>query len=1125
MREWIFDDQGYMHFRDTKIHFTNLESFITKYKNGETLIDEDPKYLELVESLGTKASIESLEEAINECKEYTDTEINKLIKDEFRLPGIESGNLEKVSGEKILARVDKVVTANSFSIESFGGEYHGVVIDNGDDGSYYDNHINAGTVIYDEEEDIYKTWHAGSDGAYYRIIYGVSEDGKHWVDRQMVLDLGTGGSTDDYYVYMPVVLKEAANDYKMWYTGHDGNYVSIHYATSADGINWAKQGKINGLTHTHRIYTGSMWKEDNLYKMITCKYDGSNYHDQHYATSSDGINWTDHGVVGELSYLIDELGLTGMIPYGPSIKQGNHWYHSVGIKAYQYWQSAYIVTYDEGKTYKLFTFNPKFNNNKNIQDHRNTICRMKDGKIGLYYSMHDGGDSRHTEHITMDRFPNMEDIFTEVDNLRLGDHVSTHNSMFIKTGCSPKEITYRSNRLYSKDNGNNICYTKESETLVKYINNDSMEDLASSDLLDGLTWNAGYFTDTDKTAISNAGETITNEGNLVVLNGSTGDNPVQYVDIELEVGETYMFEYGVNHSSGIGVVPSFIAYSDVNRNTAIVSKGRMDYASYRENENKTVFIAVSNFYRIALYGETTTDNVIIKTTRHKLRKLNRGLGSELLPNTRFQNSNSLILENTATINLVGETLQIDGDSGQKPRVKMSVNMEAGKLYLISTYGMAYSWFYLYKDGDKTSPVWAKVEEASVMYKCTETGVYDLVMERNSTDANRLAVFTRPSIREMLPDFWEDITPYEINSYSGVYDFDSCSVTVNPLSTADSDVRLFSSLIGNSRYSELTGNNSVFSSTERGVFNHDKGILLQQHYNLNYIEMTKHTNLEIHLFDKIVCYRNSKDTVVLAAYNSKTKMVEVIYQPHGERGFQLPKLFDGRNTKTLTCAFNNVSDNRRIMSSSLPNNHYLQTNTGSNASMVVDGNLYAFNKDLVTIDIESNVNTNNPYRHYWCRIETDSDYKIEGWYVGSNDLQQKVKLPFKPLYVEIYRYKQHQGSLINPSVFYKGSKSRDCGAVFNLSSISGESFGTYLTITNDGFIVDYDGSYIDYEDNIYFFVAYGQDEDERVIIDKGNSFTGDLNLLQKKITDDKRLVKDILTSENINLISKEEWLGE
>ncbi len=110
-----------------------------------------------------------------------------------------------------------------------------------------------------------------------------------------------------------VLIDEAApieQKFKMWYGGHDGYNFRIGYATSPDGINWTKHGKVKTLKNGVPVDDGLLGPSgawDDLAVLVSCviSHDseyrmwytgGDDYSNPTsrigYATSPDGINWT-----------------------------------------------------------------------------------------------------------------------------------------------------------------------------------------------------------------------------------------------------------------------------------------------------------------------------------------------------------------------------------------------------------------------------------------------------------------------------------------------------------------------------------------------------------------------------------------------------------------------------------------------------------------------------------------------------------------------------------------------------------------------------------------------------------------------------------------------------------------
>jgi predicted GH43/DUF377 family glycosyl hydrolase len=154
-----------------------------------------------------------------------------------------------------------------------------------------------------EDNGTYKMWFTGTN--FYnigQIGYATSADGITWTKdaSNPVLEVGAPGAWDDDGLEAPFVLLEAGT-YKMWYMGCDGDNCRIGYATSPDGIVWAKfaGNPVIDLGSEYwnnvGVYHPSVVNEGGMYKMwvYTSGNDGSgNVPYMAYATSADGIAWT-----------------------------------------------------------------------------------------------------------------------------------------------------------------------------------------------------------------------------------------------------------------------------------------------------------------------------------------------------------------------------------------------------------------------------------------------------------------------------------------------------------------------------------------------------------------------------------------------------------------------------------------------------------------------------------------------------------------------------------------------------------------------------------------------------------------------------------------------------------------
>lgn len=105
---------------------------------------------------------------------------------------------------------------------------------------------------------------------------------------------------DPYFVANPCVLKEA-DGWKMWYLsclrwcledGKPKHYYHLRYASSGDGVNWRREGKVCidfASPSEYAISRPCVLKENGVYRMWY-SYRGDRYRIG-YAESLDGIQW------------------------------------------------------------------------------------------------------------------------------------------------------------------------------------------------------------------------------------------------------------------------------------------------------------------------------------------------------------------------------------------------------------------------------------------------------------------------------------------------------------------------------------------------------------------------------------------------------------------------------------------------------------------------------------------------------------------------------------------------------------------------------------------------------------------------------------------------------------------
>jgi predicted GH43/DUF377 family glycosyl hydrolase len=161
------------------------------------------------------------------------------------------------------------------------------------------NYIKAPAVIKDG--DIYKMWYVSGDNNLQQIAYATSTDGINWTKQGIVFGANYPSPLIEYGVDGVSILNENGI-YKMWFNCK--RFTNIHagigYATSTDGINWTinQTPVISPSPNKPYIYSPSVVKKDNLYYMFyTVEADLHGIPNIYLATSVDGINWNDQGVV------------------------------------------------------------------------------------------------------------------------------------------------------------------------------------------------------------------------------------------------------------------------------------------------------------------------------------------------------------------------------------------------------------------------------------------------------------------------------------------------------------------------------------------------------------------------------------------------------------------------------------------------------------------------------------------------------------------------------------------------------------------------------------------------------------------------------------------------------------
>jgi predicted GH43/DUF377 family glycosyl hydrolase len=163
-------------------------------------------------------------------------------------------------------------------------------------------------VVYDPTDPTapYKMWYSGHQGVFGGIGYATSLDRLNWTQYGgstplPVVGHGPAGSADSFSAADPSVLKDGST-WKMWYTGDDSSKKRIAYATSTDGMAWAKGGKViapedPGVSANIQFgaFAPTVWKTPTGFEMLLTgrKIVGGSVFATKImeTTSTDGLVW------------------------------------------------------------------------------------------------------------------------------------------------------------------------------------------------------------------------------------------------------------------------------------------------------------------------------------------------------------------------------------------------------------------------------------------------------------------------------------------------------------------------------------------------------------------------------------------------------------------------------------------------------------------------------------------------------------------------------------------------------------------------------------------------------------------------------------------------------------------
>lgn len=214
----------------------------------------------------------------------------------------------------------------------------------GEIGSFDDNGILSSSIVsFDGVKYLYYVgWNPRVTVSYHLSIgLATSENGAPFVKYSdgPILDRSP---QEPFFNTAPFVMKDETN-WKMWYVSCTGWKIidgapeplyNVKYATSDDGINWTRTGKVAVETDDFAEAVGKpfVYKEDGVYKMIYSYRNSLNYRTDPknsyrlgYAESGSGENW--QRMDDKLNIVFSETGWDSiMMEYASSYEFGGRRY-------------------------------------------------------------------------------------------------------------------------------------------------------------------------------------------------------------------------------------------------------------------------------------------------------------------------------------------------------------------------------------------------------------------------------------------------------------------------------------------------------------------------------------------------------------------------------------------------------------------------------------------------------------------------------------------------------------------------------------------------------------------------------------------------------------------------------
>ena len=166
----------------------------------------------------------------------------------------------------------------------------------------WESDINRPGVIY--KDGLYHMWYTGQANNQSWIGYATSTDGKNWTRMSKTPVLSPTVAWEKVAVMCPsVIWDEEEQIFKMWYSGGDQYEPdAIGYATSKDGLNWTKyfgnpvfKNDPGNTWEQYKVTACQIIKEKDDYLMFYIGFRDIDYAQIGIARSKDGINdWQRH---------------------------------------------------------------------------------------------------------------------------------------------------------------------------------------------------------------------------------------------------------------------------------------------------------------------------------------------------------------------------------------------------------------------------------------------------------------------------------------------------------------------------------------------------------------------------------------------------------------------------------------------------------------------------------------------------------------------------------------------------------------------------------------------------------------------------------------------------------------